>query len=593
LWYSYLNGLEAKVHSTYLGAGCMIDSLEARHYTPWKLLCAYWQSSERMSAYLLLISVIVFSLILVGLDVIFTHWYNYFYNTLQEYDRRGALDLLGVFLFLASVAIAFSVYRYYLQSYLILRWRKWLTAQFMQRWLQNKAYYFLEHFNDQMDNPDQRIQEDIASFVAMSLGLVIGLLSSVVSFFAFIYLLWKLSGHLDLNLGRFGVYHLKGYLVWIAVLYASFGTFLTLKIGQALVPLNFEQQRREANFRFAAIDLRTHSEQVAISHAESYQQSLLNKIFSGVLSNWYAIILRQKLLMWFTAGYNQIAVIVPLVVAIPNYFNKVFKLGGLMQTLSAFQKIQDALSFIVNSYVTIAEWQAVIRRLLTFLNHSYEVVEAASLANKFIYEHQTENRIDLRAVDIYTPKGEKLLSNIALDLTHGKSYWLKGDSGIGKSILMRAMAGIWPFGGGEIRLPQGRNIMFIPQKNYMPIGSLKDALIFPMDNCLASDEELQRLLRNCDLPHLVNQLNKVAHWSENLSPGESQRIAFARVLLHKPDWVVLDESTSALDLKHEQHMYQLLKTQLPNLSIISVGHRPSLGAYHDEEINLMAFGVTE
>ncbi len=569
----------------------MSQRLEARPYTAWQLLKAYWQSDYRKSAYAFLGSVLVMSMCLVGMDVVFTSWYNYFYNALQDYDWRGARDLIFIFMFLAGIYMILAVYRYYLQNFLGLRWRRWLTHQFLTRWLEKRSYYYLEDFNDTTDNPDQRIQEDINSLVNLSLTLLVGMLSAIVSIFAFIFILWELSGVMTIPLGSFGSLHIPGYLVWVAILYAIIGTTFTFKIGRPLVMLNFEQQRREANFRFAAIDLRSHAEHVALYRGETHQKTILDKIFGGVLSNWYAIILRQKLLLWFTAGYNQLSVILPLAVALPNYFNKVFKLGGLIQTLSAFTRIQEALSFIVNSYTIIAEWQAVMRRLITFLNRVYEVEQEAEKNNGFTYSMIPKPIISTKNLMIFTPNGEKLLENITEEFVHGKHYWIKGNSGIGKSTFVRALAGIWPYGSGTISLPEKQNVMYIPQRSYMPLGTLQEALLFP-DNVLpVSENELKKLLRDCDLPNLSNELQHVTLWSEHLSPGELQRIAFVRILLHKPDWVFLDECTSALDLAHEEQLYRLLKERLPNCSLVSIGHRPSLDEHHDHKIDLSRYAV--
>lgn len=565
------------------------NGIKAHPYTAWQLIKAYWQSEYKFTAYIFLIVVLVMSIALVGMDVVFNNWYNLFYNALQDYQWRDTLDLLAVFCFLAAIYIVLGVYRYYLQNYLGLRWRRWLTTQFLDRWLEKKSYYYLEEFNDQTDNPDQRIQEDINSLVSMTLTLTIGLLSAVVTFVAFIFILWKLSGTITIHLGSLGILHLHGYLVWVAILYAGLGTYLTFRIGRPLVGLNFEQQRREANFRFAAIDVRSHAEHVALYRGEEDQKTILGSIFEKVLENWYAIILRQKLLLWFTLGYNQISVIVPLVVALPNYFNKVFKLGGLMQSLRAFASIQEALSFIVNSYTTIAEWQAVVRRLLTFLNHIYEVEDAATVQNHFVYLSTSEDKIRAENVTILTPNHEKLLENINEEFLHGQNYWIKGPSGIGKSTFVRALAGIWPYGSGKIVMPSQKEVMFIPQRAYMPLGSLRDALLFPHSIYSATDEQLVKVLQACDLPNLINELDHVTRWSDHLSPGELQRIAFVRVLLHNPHWVFLDECTSALDLPHEEMLYQLLKKQLPNCTYVSVGHRPSLKAYHDINIDFTQY----
>lgn len=569
----------------------MNRDLKSRPYTAWQLIFSYWQSDERVFAYSFYLFVVIMSVSLVGMEVVFNYWSNYFYDALQDYDKRGAIDMLKIFVFLAAVYIVLAVYRYYLQQYLAWRWRQWLTGQFLTRWLEKKSYYYLENFDEKTDNPDQRIQEDIAALVSSTLDLSIGLLGAVTTFFAFIYILWTLSGHFVLNLGWFGTYIVPGYLVWVSIIYAAVGTFFAFKIGYPLVTLNFEQQRREANFRFAAVDLRSHAEHVALYNGETHQKNILDQLFDRVLNNWYAIILRQKLLLWFTAGYNQISVVLPLLAVIPNYFNKVFKLGGLMQAIRAFTQIQEALSFFVNAYPQIAQWRAVVQRLLTFLNHISEVENHAVTENKFVYKTQAANSIRVKNLSIYTPHGELLLENISQEFAHGKNYLITGPSGIGKSTFIRVIAGIWPYGSGEICLPENKKIMYLPQRTYMPIGSLKEALLFPEKVPNLSHDDLVKILRDCDLPELAGRLDDVSMWSEQLSPGELQRVSFARVLIHKPDWVFLDESTSALDLPHEEHLYRLIKTLLPNCSLVSVGHQPSVEVFHDYQVNLFQNSV--
>lgn len=561
----------------------------ARHYTAWQLIKLYWQSNYRVSAFLFFFAVMFMTIALVGLDVVFNYWYNYFYNALQAYDKHGAIRLLIVFFVLAAIYIVVAVYRYYVSQLFGLRWRRWLTQQIINRWLQKHGYYYLETFDEKTDNPDQRIQEDISTLVSNSIDLTTGLIAAITTFLAFIYVLWTLSGTLTLSFGSWGKLHIPGYLVWVGIIYSLIGTFFTFKLGRPLVALNFEQQRREATFRFAAVDLRSHSEDVALYRGEQHQKNILGRLFDRVLENWYFIILRQKLLLWFTAGYNQTSVVLPLIVALPNYFDKVFLLGGLIQSLQAFNRVQDSLSFIVNSYPQIASWQAITRRLTTFINHLDDAEEKAESENKITVSKHKEDSIITRNVTIKTPRNELLLENIHENFIHGNNYVIKGESGIGKSTFVRTLAGIWPFAEGEIIFPEKQRIMYLPQKGYMPIGTLAEAILFPDKTHPELEKNLDEILTACNLEKFIPRLQETASWSEQLSPGEQQRIGFARILLHKPDWVFLDESTSMLDLANEKNLYKLLQTRLPKCSVVSVGHRPSLDAFHEHVINIAKY----
>lgn len=560
-----------------------------RHYTVWQLIKLYWQSNQRLPAYIFFSIVMIMTVTLVGLDVVFNYWYNYFYDSLQAYDKPAAVRLLVVFFVLAAFYIVLAVYRYYISQLFGLRWRKWLTEQFVGRWLQKRAYYLLENFDEKTDNPDQRLQEDVGSLVEFSINLSMGLISAITTFLAFIYVLWQLSGEMEISFGRFGTIHVPGYLVWVGVIYALVGTFFTFKLGRPLIALNFEQQRREATFRFAAMDLRSHAENVALYKGEEHQKTILQRLFGRVLENWYFIILRQKLLLWFTAGYNQASVVLPLVVALPNYFDKVFLLGGLVQSLQAFGRVQESLSFIVNSYTQIAQWQAVAQRLTTFVNHMNEAENKAEVENHLTFSKHLENSIVTEDVSIKTPRNDLLLAHIGEKFKHGESYLIKGESGIGKSTYIRTLAGIWPYAEGKIIFPEHQKVMYLPQKPYMPIGTLFEAIVFPDKTMPELGEKLADLLVTCRLEQFIPRLNETASWSEQLSPGEQQRIALARILLHKPDWIFLDESTSMLDLANEKNFYHTLTTLLPNCSIVSVGHRPSLEAHHDHVIDIAKY----
>ncbi len=565
--------------------------LGLQYYTAWQLIKLFWQSDQRFRAYLALGIVLILIWLGIAIRVAFSYWSNYFYTALQEYDKKAAIYLLFIFFGMAFVYIVLAVYRYYISQLIGLRWRRWLTDQFIGRWLEKRDYYYMETFEGETDNPDQRIQEDVLGLVTNSISLFIGLIGSVTSFVGFIYVLWTLSGRVHIDLGSIE-FHIPGYLVWVAIIYASVGSYLTYKIGRPLVGLNFEQQKREASFRFSAIDLRSHAEHVALYRGEDHQKGILHESFRSVLDNWYLIILRQKSLLWFTAGYNQVAVALPLIVALPNYFEKIFLLGGLMQSLRAFGQIQEALSYFVNSFTSIAEWRAITQRLTTFLNHLQAIDERVSKQNHLVFHQQVENKITTKQLSVSTPAETMLLKDINEEFVHGKNYLIKGRSGLGKSTFVRAIAGIWPYAMGEITFPQKKQVMYLPQKPYMPIGTLSEAILFPDKKQPELERQVEQILRDCNLDHLIPRLHEKAAWSEQFSPGEQQRISFARILLHRPDWVFLDESTSMLDLGNEKRMYRLLKEKLPHCSIVSVGHRPSLDEFHEKVIDIEKYAVS-
>jgi putative ATP-binding cassette transporter len=568
----------------------MDKRIEASHLTVWQLIKTYWQSDQRFGAYLLYSILVVLTITVVGAEVVLNYWYNYFYNALQAYNQHEAVRLLLIFFAIAFTYIILLVIRYFIWQVFGLNWRRWLTQQLIDRWLKGRGYYYLENFDVKTDNPDQRIQDDAGALIASSIDLSISLIGNILTVVGFSYILWHLSGDdLAIPLGSLGTWHVHGYLMWVAFLYSLVGTLLTLKIGYPLVPLNFEQQRREANFRFAAMDLRSHAEDVALYHGEQQQKSILRRLFGSVLENTYMIILRQTKLLSFTAGFGQLSVALPLIVVVPIYFKKIILLGGLMQSLRAFGSLQDALSFIVNSYPQIAQWRATGQRLTTFLNHLTEVEEKAEQESHLKVAKQPVNAITTQQLTISTPRDRRLLQNIEETFIHGNNYLIKGASGIGKSTFIRTVAGIWPFASGKIIFPENKNVMYLPQKPYMPMGTLAQAIAFPNDNVAEFADQLKKVLKDSNLGDFISRLQETAPWSEQLSFGEQQRIAFARVLLQKPDWVFLDESTSMLDLANEKHLYALLKSQLPHCSIISVGHRPSLDEFHDQIIDITKY----
>jgi len=553
----------------------------------WRLAKCYWTSEEKWSAWALLVSVIGLNLGNVYISVRINEWNRSFYNALQAFDSEGLFRQLGIFCVLVVFAISMSVYGLYLSQMLQIRWRRWLTSRYLGAWLADQAYYQLE-LGGRTDNPDQRIAEDLNQFTTFVLSLSIGLISSVVSLISFLVILWGLSGPADIALGTWATLHIPAYLVWAALLYAGIGTWLTVKIGRPLVPLNYARQRFEADFRFSLVRFRENAESVALSGGEPVELQLFKERFGSVFENFCQIMKRQKRLTWFTLGYAQVAVIFPVVVISPRYFLKQIGLGGLMQAVNAFSFVQNALSFIINSYADIAAWQAVTERLGGF-EERLEALHKGKPAARQIVFRRGGLGVAVHELDIDMPDGTALLRGVSFAPARGKAVLIAGPSGAGKSTLLRAIAGIWPYGRGEIRLGNGP-ILFVPQRPYLPLGTLASALRYPgTEKGAFSSQKLETLLEEVGLGALAPELDEVQNWSQRLSLGEQQRLAFARILLIKPALLFLDEATSALDEVCEARLYGLLRTAPWRPTVVSVGHRSTLRGFHDQILDITAF----
>ena len=549
----------------------------------WDLACPYWNSEEKWSARGFLLAVVALSLVTVALNVRFNSWYNAFYNALQQYNWLEFWRQLAIFAIIAFLYIIVAVYSLYLRQILHIRWRRWLTDRYLHDWLGNQSYYRLQLNQLTPDNPDQRISDDLDRFATITLGLSLGLLSSVVTLASFITILWSLSGALRIPLGGLTI-EVPGYMVFAALIYAIAGTLLTRWIGYPLIQLNFDQQRYEADFRFSMVRLRENAENVAFYGGEAREFDTFEVRFSRIIANWWGIIKRRKKLTWFTTGYSQLAIIFPLVVAAPRYFSKTIQLGGLMQISSAFGQVQEALSFIISSYTEIAEYQAVVQRLWGFRERMNEIAAQRAAPQPIEIEHDGSG-IEVDMLDLNLPNGEMLRPNISLAANDGEALLITGASGLGKSTLMRAIAGLWPFGRGRIRVTDGRSL-FLPQRPYLPLGTLADALAYPRAAGELRRDSLVEALRAVGLPELTERLDEEANWAQRLSIGEQQRLAFARVLLARPEIVFLDEATSALDEAAEVSLYRLLREAPWRPTIVSVGHHGNLRRFHDSVVDL-------
>lgn len=539
----------------------------------------YYRSEDRWAGRVLLAAVIALQLFQVWLNVQFNTWYNAFYTALQDKDWDTFIWQLGVFSLLAAFFIVSAVYQLYLQQWLQIRWRNWLTQRYLGRWLGQGTHYRMRLKGDQADNPDQRIADDVREFVDSTLSIGIALLGSVVTLVSFVVILWNLSSATPLMIGQKS-FEIPGYLVWAALIYAILGTWVTHLVGRPLIKLDFDQQRYEADFRFALVRLRENAEEVALLAGEESEGVRLRDRFGSVIRNWYEIMRRRKRLTFLTAGYSQVAIIFPFIVVSPVYFFGSMTLGGLMQIASAFGQVQSALSFFVTAYTAIANWKAVLNRLTGF---EASIAWAQSLdrtAPRLEFLTDGGNALLVEEFAVELPNGEEIVRLAEFSIEPGERVLVTGPSGAGKTTLFRALGGVWPFGSGSMRVPPGASVLVLPQRPYMPLGTLRGALAYPGAPDAFTPEAIDDVLQAVGLGSLRDQLDETAYWADKLSGGEQQRVSIARALLQKPHWLFLDEATGALDEESEAQLYRLLIERLPGMAIVSIGHRASLAQFH-------------
>jgi vitamin B12/bleomycin/antimicrobial peptide transport system ATP-binding/permease protein len=545
----------------------------------WRIARPYWFSDDRWAARGLLAAVLALSFAQVWINVRLNSWRNDFYNTLQEYDKGGFFLQIGIFAALAGAFVLMAIYQSYLQQVLQIRWRRWMTDSYLREWLKDQTYYRLQLGADPTDNPDQRISEDLALFPSQTLALSLGLLTNIVQAVSFSFILWSLSGPLVL-----GGFTIPGYMFWAVILYTIGGTWLAIRIGRPLIALNFDQQRFEADLRFSLVRLRENTESVAFYGGEAREFATFWSRFGRVYGNFIAIILRQRLLGFYSIGYNQAAVVFPYLLMAPRYFAERLALGVIQQVADAFLQLQSSLAYVVSSYSDIANWQAIVRRLSTFRDRVDEIQRAAQGPQPIVIARDgTGLAVDELALAL--PDGRPLRDGIRFCVGKGDSLLVTGATGAGKSTLLRAIAGIWPFGRGKVHLDPGR-AFFLPQKPYIPLGNLRDALTYPDDGTGVERERLVKVLEQVGLGHLAPDLDKTDNWAQRMSGGEQERLAFARILLAEPATIFLDEATAALDEDSEAALYRMLRALPWHPTIVSVGHRSTLRAFHDAILDL-------
>ena len=565
----------------------------------WRLTVPYWWAEEtgelrilgralrvpeRWIARALLAVVIFLNVIIVWILKLANDWNARFFNALEQKDVAAFWGELRYFLVIASLFILVAVYRLWFRQMLQIRWRRWLTDVYCREWLRDQTYYRMELTGNGSDNPEQRIQEDCDAFTAQTLTIVLGLISEVLTLITFTAILWQLSGSITLPV--FGGIEIPGYMMWVAVIYAGIGSWLTFKIGRPLVRVNFELQRSNADFRYRMTRVRENAESIALYGGEPDEARRLDGAFRTIYRVWWDYMRYNKRLTWFTAFYGQAADVFPLVVASPRYFSGANPFGVLTQTANAFGRVQGALSWFVNAFASLADWKATTDRLTTFSEAMAAAKRAQRMERRFDIATGDAGAIKLDDVEIDLPDGRVLLGNVDLSLERGRSALIQGPSGSGKTTLFRVIAGIWPFGRGRIRLPADARMLFLPQRPYLPLGTLREVLSYPDQPDRHDDGTYAEALEACRLPQLSERIDENGNWAMALSPGEQQRLAFARALLFRPDWLFLDEASSALDEATEAEIYRALKRHLLDATIISIAHTPRVASFHDARVSI-------
>jgi putative ATP-binding cassette transporter len=551
----------------------------------WRLGAPYWRSEERWQARGLLAVIVILTIGLVFLLVLLNNWNREFYEAIQNKDFASFGPLLLQFTVLAAIYIIGAVYKLYFTQMLQMRWRVWMTRRFVGHWLSNQVYYRLELRDRRTDNPDQRIAEDVRAFTFSTLDLSLGLLGSLLTLGSFLTILWVLSGPLAFSLGGVDI-AIPGYMVWVAIIYAAVGSYFTAVVGRRLIPINFQRQRLEADFRFGLVRLRENAEGVALYHGEPSEQTDLMTRFERIRGNWWELMRYTKRLTFLIVGYEQVAVIFPVLVAAPRYFAGEISLGVLTQVAQAFGRVQGSLSWFVDAYSDLAVWKASVDRLLTFENAMREAELDVQRGERIRVGTNGATQLRAENLDLMLPNGRPILGIADFSVSRGDKVLVTGPTGVGKSTLFRALAGIWPFGKGSIQVPSEGRQLFLPQKPYIPIASLREATTYPAPPGTFSDDEIREVLTAAHLEAFVPRLDEVQNWSMVMSGGEQQRLALARALLHKPDWLFMDEATAALDEPSEQELYQLLEERLPNATIVSIAHRPRVADFHARTVSL-------
>ncbi|WP_420992754.1 ABC transporter ATP-binding protein/permease [Cupriavidus sp. 30B13] len=548
----------------------------------WRLASPVLSSPLKWKAVALLALAIGLTFVTNHVMVAFNAWHGVFMDAVQRYDVAGMgpigrqlAVIMGAIAVLASLDIL-------LRSTLEIGGRRWMTEHLIDRWLARGAFYRIER-DQSVDNPDQRITQDVAQFVSYGYTLTIGFIAALVSLVSFSEILWKKSGPIDLVLfGQTVV--IPGYLFWAALLYAMGTSYLVHLVGRPMMRLNFAKERAEADFRFMMTGVREHAEQIALYRGSQTESLRLRRGFDAVWRNAWQIVRFDVRFNPLNVVLLHISVFVPTFIVLPRYLAHAITLGDMSMMGSAFTTLVITLSWFIANYQGLQNFRVIVSRLDGLERATSAAGGAAE--GRAIAHAAAGQRLVASGLTLATPAGRVLARDLSFELAPGERWLVRGPSGAGKSTLMRALAGIWPYGGGTVTIPHGAKILFLSQKNYLPTGTLKAALCYPSAEDAFPDAVCRQMLTDCQLGHYCGQLEESAPWGHRLSPGEQQRLAIARALLQRPDYLLMDESTSALDLDTERHLYGLLVQRLPNTTLFSISHHTTLGAFHTHVLHV-------
>jgi vitamin B12/bleomycin/antimicrobial peptide transport system ATP-binding/permease protein len=521
----------------------------------------------------------------VAINVRLSFFNRDFFNAIQNKDETAFWHLLlFVFCFWAAIFVVSNLIEYFFESLLKITWREWLTERYSANWLARGGLYRMNLIGQGADNPDQRIAEDVRGFINLTYAYSISVLSTLSNLVSFSIILWMIPANFVIP-GTSTV--VPGLPFWVALLYASLGTWITHKIGKPLVRLDYMQERYEADFRFSLARLREYAEQVALLRGERAERQILGNRFSEIVQNYFAIVVRNIKLTTFTQSFFQASVVIPYIIVAPYYFVGQITLGVMTQTAGAFSRVEGALTFFISRYQALASYKAIVDRLTTFGDAIKQAQALGSEPPRIEHNGEETRDLVLRNVKLRLPTGKQIVGVDELILPAGRSTLVTGPSGSGKSTLFRAIADIWPYGEGRIDAPRDARVMLLPQRPYLPSGTLRTAVTYPALIGAYDDEQIVKALLSAKLDALVEQLDIEDNWGQRLSGGEQQRLAVARALLDKPDWLFLDEATSALDEKLEGEIYRMLRRELPDATIVSIGHRSTLIELHDARVDML------